>query len=119
MTWFSGVDVVFCAQLGVSAVGLAVSAGMLAAGRDPAVYLPVLTSIVGYWLPAPRAPRPAAVAPEEQSTMNAAPRSIISENAYADDERTESVADSSPDRELSDITLSTPVHRGAPDPPFN
>lgn len=47
-------DPVFCVQLAVSVLGLALSTGMLIAGRDAAVYLPVLTSIVGYWLPAPR-----------------------------------------------------------------
>lgn len=46
----------FAVQVAVSAAGMVVGAGMLAAGGDPAVYLPVVTSIVGYWLPAPRAP---------------------------------------------------------------
>lgn len=54
----------FTMQLLVSVFGMALSAGMLAAGRDPAVYLPVLTSIIGYWLPAPkRPPAPAPPAP--------------------------------------------------------
>ena len=44
---------VFKVQLGLSAVVLALSAGMLIAGKDAAAYLPVITSIVGYWLPAP------------------------------------------------------------------
>ncbi len=47
----------FSMQLVVSVAGLGLSVGMLVAGRDPAVYLPVLTSIVGYWLPAPSRPR--------------------------------------------------------------
>lgn len=45
---------VFTIQLVVSMTGLVLSTGMLMAGRDPAVYLPVLTSIIGYWLPAPQ-----------------------------------------------------------------
>lgn len=56
----------FTMQLTVSAVGMALSATMLAMGRDPAVYLPVLTSIIGYWLPAPkRPPEPFPLAPAE------------------------------------------------------
>ena len=47
---------VFAVQCAASCVGLALSAAMLIAGRDPAVYLPVMTSIIGYWLPAPRKP---------------------------------------------------------------
>lgn len=43
----------FRVQLGVSIAGMAVCIAMLARGKDPAVYLPVVTSIVGYWLPAP------------------------------------------------------------------
>lgn len=59
---------VFRMQVGVSLVGLAVCAGMLAAGRDPAIYLPVLTSIVGYWLPSPsRTPSPPPPAPSTAS----------------------------------------------------
>lgn len=46
----------FSMQLVVSVLGLTFSAAMLAIGRDPAIYLPVVTSIVGYWLPAPRKP---------------------------------------------------------------
>lgn len=44
----------FKVQLAMSCAGLALCAGMLATGRDPALYLPVVTSIVGYWMPAPR-----------------------------------------------------------------
>lgn len=43
-------------QVGVSVTALALAVGMLAAGRDTAAYLPVVTSIAGYWLPAPRRP---------------------------------------------------------------
>lgn len=47
---------IFVMQLAVSAVGMVLSASMLFMGRDPAIYLPVVTSIVGYWLPAPKKP---------------------------------------------------------------
>lgn len=58
----------FSMQLLVSVTGMGLSVVMLAMGRDPAVYLPVLTSIVGYWLPAPR--RPAAEpAPEDRASV--------------------------------------------------
>lgn len=44
----------FEVQVGVSVTVLAFSLGMLATGRGEAsVYLPVVTSIVSYWLPAP------------------------------------------------------------------
>lgn len=44
----------FHVQLGISAFALALSTGMLVSGHDAAVYLPVITSIIGYWLPAPK-----------------------------------------------------------------
>lgn len=47
---------IFTMQLAVSLAGMGLSAGMLFAGRDPAIYLPVITSIIGYWLPAPKKP---------------------------------------------------------------
>jgi hypothetical protein len=66
-------DTVFRVQLAVSAVGLVLSAGMLIAGRDPAVYLPVVTSIVGYWLPAPsKAQQGAGAVPTEGCASTAA-----------------------------------------------
>jgi hypothetical protein len=46
----------FRVQLVVSGVGMALGVGMLIAGRDAAVYLPLVTSIIGYWLPAPQHP---------------------------------------------------------------
>ena len=58
---------VYTVQVAVSAVGLGITAAMLAAGRDPAVYLPVLTSIVAYWLPAPRRAPPEAAASSVRS----------------------------------------------------
>lgn len=53
-SWLCRVDT-FGTHAAASAVGVAVSVGMLACGRgDPAVCLPVVTLIVGYWLPSPR-----------------------------------------------------------------
>ena len=46
----------FAMQLVVSLAGLGLGTAMLFMGKDPAVYLPVVTSIVGYWLPAPKRP---------------------------------------------------------------
>jgi hypothetical protein len=43
----------FLTQMGFSAVGLFFVGGMLAAGRDATVYLPILTSILFAWLPSP------------------------------------------------------------------
>lgn len=43
-------------QLFVSIVGMVTSVGMVWMGRDPAIYLPITTSIIGYWLPAPKKP---------------------------------------------------------------
>lgn len=48
----------FAMQLLVSLTGLGLGTAMLFMGKDPAVYLPVITSIVGYWLPAPKRPPP-------------------------------------------------------------
>jgi hypothetical protein len=57
---------VFKVQLGVSAFVLVLSTGMLIAGRDAAAYLPIITSIVGYWLPAP------SRQPQQQSVQSEA-----------------------------------------------
>lgn len=61
----AGHSVVFGMQVLASATGLLVGAGMLLTGREPAVYLPIVTSIIGYWLPAPTPPPPR---PEPAST---------------------------------------------------
>lgn len=45
---------VFGVQCGFSFTVLMFCIGMLATNKDPTYYLPVLTSIIGYWLPAPR-----------------------------------------------------------------
>ena len=45
---------VFAMQIIASVAGLGLGVSMLASGRgDPAVYLPIVAGIVGYWLPAP------------------------------------------------------------------
>lgn len=59
----------FVVQAGVSFAGLALCGGMLAAGQDPAVYLPVATALVAYWLPAPRPPAPAHPAVSSQESV--------------------------------------------------
>ena len=43
----------FAVQVAVSGSVSAFAMGMLIAGGDAGVYLPVLTAILGYWLPAP------------------------------------------------------------------
>lgn len=44
----------FDVQVGISATVLAFGCGMLATKRgEPGTYLPVITSIVAYWLPSP------------------------------------------------------------------
>lgn len=43
-------------QVLVSVCGMGLCGSMLAVGRDPAVYLPVVSAIVAYWLPAPSRP---------------------------------------------------------------
>jgi hypothetical protein len=66
---------VFAAQVVLSLATAAVAAGMLAAGRDPAVFLPVLTGVAAYWLPPPTPPPPAAAAwsSDESVTSPASP----------------------------------------------
>lgn len=75
----------FGVQAAVSLAAIALSAGMLASGRgDAAVYLPVLTSIVGYWLPAPRWPKTVSPADSSHSVNAHAPsteRSCVGETS--------------------------------------
>ena len=47
-------NTVFSVQCGFSFLVMMFCIGMLADDRDPTYYLPVLTSLIGYWLPAPR-----------------------------------------------------------------
>lgn len=51
-----GDNFVFAVQCGFSLTTMLFCIGMLATDKDPTYYLPILTSIIGYWLPAPRGP---------------------------------------------------------------
>lgn len=44
---------VFRVQAGFSFTVLVFCMGMLAGGKNPTYYLPIVTSIIGYWLPSP------------------------------------------------------------------
>jgi hypothetical protein len=46
-------NAVFVSQLLISLFGLGFSAGMLITGKDAATYLPIMTSIIGVWIPSP------------------------------------------------------------------
>ena len=47
----------FFTQAGFSALGMIFAAGMLITGKEPSVYLPILTSILFAWLPSPMGSR--------------------------------------------------------------
>lgn len=47
-------SIVFQVQAVFSFTTMMFCIGMLASNKDPTYYLPVLTSIIGYWLPSPR-----------------------------------------------------------------
>ena len=49
-----GENLVFAVQAGFSFSTLLFCVIMLATDKDPTYYLPILTSIIGYWLPAPQ-----------------------------------------------------------------
>lgn len=63
---------IFAMQLLVSVLGMGVSVAQLLRGMDPAVYLPITTSIIGYWLPAPRRP------PAEEAALAEIAESVAS-----------------------------------------
>ena len=46
--------ILFKVQTVFSAVTLTFCITMLSVGKDPSLYLPILTSLIGYWLPAPK-----------------------------------------------------------------
>lgn len=72
----------FAMQLVVSLAGLGLGTAMLFMGKDPAVYLPVVTSIVGYWLPAPKRPPPPpppAPVPSMQDSADSVTRRAVME----------------------------------------
>ena len=69
-------SVLFGIQVGVSLTGLALGVGMLACGKDPAIYLPVVMSIVGLWLPTPKpcaAEVPPVAAPQSSASSVGSP----------------------------------------------
>lgn len=47
-------NIIFITQAAFSATGMVFSISMIAAGKDPGIYLPVITGILGYWLPSPK-----------------------------------------------------------------
>lgn len=51
----------FCTQVAISSSTLMFCMNMLHRGRNPGMYLPMVSGIVGYWLPSPHqgAPKPA------------------------------------------------------------
>lgn len=73
----------FAAQVAVSATGLAVGVGMLVAGKEPAVYLPMVASIVGYWLPAPRVPTASEWTPQAADRCQSSEGSVCGGQADA------------------------------------
>lgn len=46
-------NALFTIQVVFSALVMSFSITMLYIGKDPSIYLPVLTSIIGFWLPSP------------------------------------------------------------------
>ena len=71
----------FAVQVGISGTVTAFTIAMLAMGKPEGVYLPVLTGILGYWLPAPeysklRTSKP--VAPKTESSPKISPSTIMS-----------------------------------------
>lgn len=61
-------DTIFRVQAGFSLMSMVFCMSMIAVGKNPTYYLPVLTSIIGYWLPSPQnqkdASRPPAATQE-------------------------------------------------------
>lgn len=63
----------FAVQVALTATVVALSVVQLARGEPAQVWLPVLTSLTGYWLPAPRRTAPAPpLAPPPQEAAAAA-----------------------------------------------
>lgn len=63
---------IFTMQILVSVLGMGVSVAQLLRGMDAAVYLPITTSIIGYWLPAPKRP------PAEEAALAGIAESVAS-----------------------------------------
>lgn len=68
----------FAVQVGISGTVTAFTIAMLAIGKPEGVYLPVLTGILGYWLPAPeyaklRNPKPSQPKPNATQSISPSP----------------------------------------------
>lgn len=96
----------FGMQLLVSVVGLVVSTGMLFMGRDAAVYLPILTSIIGYWLPAPKQPAAAAPPPTPAALPPPTPAPTAQSAVASTATRQHATVTEAPDASSSDAAQS-------------
>lgn len=74
---------IFTMQLAVSVVGMGLSVTMLATGKDPAVYLPIVTSIIGYWLPAPKKPVVEAPTASSEVSMQPPPKPATPQKTFS------------------------------------
>ena len=73
----------FAVQVGISGTVTAFTIAMLAMGKPEGVYLPVLTGILGYWLPAPEysksrtakppVPKPSKTSPPSTPVISPSP----------------------------------------------
>lgn len=68
----------FAVQVGISGTVTAFTIAMLAIGKPEGVYLPVLTGILGYWLPAPEYSKLRTPKPTQPKTKPDAGSSLIS-----------------------------------------
>lgn len=53
MVKLTGASALFLAQTVFSLLGTVFAIGMLATGHDAGIYLPILTGILGFWMPSP------------------------------------------------------------------
>ena len=65
----------FAVQVGISGTVTAFTIAMLAIGKPEGVYLPVLTGILGYWLPAPEYAKLRTAKPSVPKTTKTSPPS--------------------------------------------
>ncbi len=71
----------FAVQVGISGTVTAFTIAMLAIGKPEGVYLPVLTGILGYWLPAPEYSKlrtPKASQPKTNASQTISPSPTMS-----------------------------------------
>jgi hypothetical protein len=73
-------NILFAAQFAISGSTLAFCMAMLWNGRDPGVYLPVVTGILGYWLPSPSSGRNANI--DKLGTNNNTSTTSTTNNNY-------------------------------------